>query len=113
MGRLPRITLDKSAYAVVVAMVADYSRMKRTVESGSGTREKVAEFTRRIAAIDNALTVICDGEREEVKRALIIDIGERRGFERAVSREFYNSRNTFEKRKHEAVALIAQFMLIV
>lgn len=113
MGRLPRIKLDKSAYAVVVAMVSDYARMKRIVERDSASHDQVAELTRRISAIDNALTVICEGEREEVKHALLVDIGERRGFERAVSREFYTSRNTFEKRKHEAVALIAQFMLIV
>jgi hypothetical protein len=113
MGRLPKIKVDKSAYAVVVAIVADYSRMKKMLEKDSTSKAQVAEITKRVSAIDNALAVICEGEREEVKDALLIDIGERRGFERAVSREFYSSRNTFEKRKHEAVELIAKFMLIV
>ena len=105
--------LEKSVYDVVVATVADYERMNRMVAQGGLPPDQIAVFVRRISAIDHALTVVCDREREEVKRALLRDIAERRGYERSISRELFGSRKLFYKRKGQAVHFIARMLDLI
>lgn len=105
--------IEKSVYNIVVAVAADYDRMQKRLRSGDLTREQLDSFVRKVCAIDHALTVVCDGERDEVKRALLLDIGERRGFERAVSRNYYATRRVFDKRKGQAVQLIARMLDLI
>ena len=75
--------------------------------------EQTATFVKELTAIDNALTVVCDREREEVKRALLVDIAERRGYERSVSRSVFGSKKVFDRRKGQAVILIARMLDLI
>ena len=105
--------LEKTVYDVVVAVAADYERMQKRIGSGELSREQLDSFVRKVCAIDHALAVVCEGERDEVKRALLIDIGERRGFDRAISRNYYTTRKIFGKRKGQAVNLIARMLDLI
>lgn len=105
--------IEKTVYDIVVAVAADYGRMQRLIGSGEISREMSAGFVRKVCAIDHALTVVCDGEREEVKQALLVDIAERRGFERSVARSFYSTKRVFDKRKGQAIALIARMLDLI
>jgi hypothetical protein len=105
--------IEKSVYDRVVAITADYSRMQKLIGSGELTREQTATFVKELTAIDNALTVVCDREREEVKRALLVDIAERRGYERSVSRSVFGSKKVFDRRKGQAVILIARMLDLI
>ena len=105
--------IEKSVYRVVVAEVGDYERMKRKVESGNLTREQIISFTRKIAAIENAMCAVCDGECERARVALISDIAHERGYQKASAKEFYGSRGTFDRRKGEAIEMIAAMLGLV
>jgi hypothetical protein len=105
--------LEKSVYRLVVAEVGDYDRMKRKVESGNLTREQIISFTRKISAIENAICAVCDGESERAKSALISDIANERGYIKACSKEYYASRSTFDRRKNEAIEMIAAMLGLV
>ena len=105
--------IQKTVYDVVVATVADYGRMKKMLEKGNLPREQTAAFARRVAAIDNALLAVCDGESEEVRAALLRDIAYRRGYERSEAREYYPAVATLERRKREAVRMIGKMLGIV
>ncbi len=105
--------LEKSVYDLVVATVADYERMNRMVVQGGLPPDQMVVFVRKISAIDHALTVVCDGEREEVKRALLSDIAERRGYDRSRSKELFGSRKLFYARKGQAVHFIARMMDLI
>lgn len=100
--------LEKSVYDLVVATVADYDRMARRIAEGGLPPDQVAAFVRKISAVDHALSVVCEREREEVKRALQRDIAERRGYERSVSRDLFGSKKAFDRRKAQAIYLIAR-----
>ncbi len=105
--------MQKTVYDVVVAVVADYGRMKKMLEKGNLTREQVAAFTRKVTAIDNALLAVCDGEPEEVREALMSDIAHRKGFERGSAKEYYTVSGTYEKRKADAVRMIAKMLNLI
>lgn len=105
--------LDKQVYDIVVATVADYRRMQEIIEKGKAPREQLALFVKRVNAIDNALIAICKGERHELRESLMVDIAERRGYERSMSRSYFASRKSFDKRKTEAVELIAKFLWLI
>ena len=105
--------IEKTVYDIVVAIAADYGRMQKMIGNGEISRGMLAAFARKVCAIDHALTVVCDGEREEVKQALLVDIAERRGFERSVARSFYSTKRVFDKRKGQAIALIARMMDLI
>ena len=102
--------IEKSVYDRVVAVAADYGRMQKKLSSGDVTREQAAGFTKAICAVDHALEVVCEGERKEVRVALLTDIAERRGYERSVARAFYQTRRVFEKRKAQVIRLIARLL---
>lgn len=105
--------IQKSVYDVVVAVVADYSRMKKMLEKGNLTREQVATFTRKVAAVDNALIAVCSGECEEACIALRGDIASRRGFENCDSKVFYETKYIYNKRKFDAVKMIARMLNLI
>ena len=100
----------KTVYDVVVALVADYGRMKRLLEKGNITRDQAIFYAKSVAAIDNALIAVCRGEPHEVVEALREDIAERHGFERATSRAYYNTHYVYNKRKCDAVDLMAKML---
>lgn len=105
--------IEKSVYRVVVAEVGDYERMKRKIESGNLTRDQIISFTRKITAIENALCAVCEGECERAKSALISDIANERGYQKASAKQYYGSRGTFDRRKNEAIEMIAAMLGLV
>jgi hypothetical protein len=105
--------LEKTVYDVVVATVADYGRMKKMLDKGNLSKNQAIEITRKLDAVDNALMTVCDGEAEEAIEALRYDIAHRNGFEYATSKGFYTSRGTYDKRKSDAVVLIAKLMSLI
>lgn len=105
--------LEKTVYDVVVSVVADYSRMKKLLEKDNLTRQQAAEFTRKVSAVDNALIAVCDGETEEVRDALRSDIAHRRGFQRGAAKKYYTFGQTYEKRKSDAVRMIAKMLDLI
>lgn len=105
--------LEKTVYDVVVATVADYWRMKKMLDKGSLTKAQAIEITRKLDSVDNALITVCDGEAEEAIEALRYDIAHRNGFEYATSKGYYTSRGTYDKRKSDAVVLMAKLMSLI
>jgi hypothetical protein len=105
--------LEKTVYDVVVATVADYGRMKKMLDKGSLTKAQAIEITRKLDSVDNALVTVCDGEAEEAIEALRYDIAHRNGFEYATSKGFYTSRCTYDKRKSDAIVLMAKLMSLI
>ena len=105
--------IQKTVYDVVVATVADYPRMKKMLEKGSVTKDQAVVFARKVAAVDNALIAVCDGESGEVVEALRSDIANRKGFENAASRTVYTTKETFHRRKRKAVDLIAKMLNLI
>lgn len=108
---MPKV--DKHVYDIVVATVADYRRMKSIIEKNKAPREQVALFAKNVTAIDNAMAVVCKGERQELKDNLLHDIAERRGYERSLSRSFFATHKSFDRRKNEAITLIAEFLWLI
>ena len=104
--------IQKTVYDVVVSVVADYGRMKKELEKGSGTREQIINFTRMIVAVDNALIVVCEGESEDVIEALRWDIANKRGFSRSSSKAYYDEK-TFLRRKSEVIRQIARMINLI
>ncbi len=107
MTRLPR-----SVYDIVVAVVSDYDRMKKLLDKGEVTREQAIRFTKKISAVDDALLVVCEGEDEDVMAALRRDIGDRRGFSRSLTKDYY-SEKCFTRRKSDAIRLIAHLLNLI
>ena len=105
--------LEKTVYDVVVATVADYGRMKKMLDKGSLTKAQAIEITRKLDSVDNALITVCDGEAEEAIEALRYDIAHRNGFEYATSKGYYTSRGTYDKRKSDAIVLMAKLMSLI
>ncbi len=105
-------SIPKSVYDVVVAVVSDYDRMNKMLDKGTVTREQAISFTRKVAAVDNALLMVCENESEEVIKLLRKDIAQKRGFVRSYSKAFIN-KNTFDKRKSEAIRQIARLLVLI
>lgn len=103
----------KTVYDIVVAMVADYNRMKKMLDKGNITREQAIFFARSVAAIDNALLAVCHDEPREALDALRFDIAERHGFERATARVYYNTNYLYNKRKSDVVEMIARMLNLI
>ncbi len=105
--------LPKTAYDVVVATVADYERMRKLVEGNSISIDKVGNLTRKLAAIEDAMLAVCDGEEPEAARALMRDIAYRRGYERSEAKKYYPAVATFERRKRDLINMIAKMLGII
>ena len=104
--------IQRSVYDVVVAVVSDYGRMKKLLDKGNLTREQTISFTKKVAAVDNALLVVCENESEEIMDALREDIAQKRGFSRSAAKAFYEEK-TFIKRKSEVIRQIARLMNLI
>ena len=105
--------VPKTVYDVVVATVADYNRMRKALEKGNLTKDQVASLTRKVAAIDDALLAICDGEDRDACEALRIDIGARNGFEHSKSIVYYGTKYVYNRRKSDAVEMMARMMDLI
>lgn len=104
---------EKTVYDVVVATISDRVRMRRMLDKGNLTKEQAADFSRKLAALDNAMIAVCEGESHEAREALLSDIAHRRGYENAEAKRFYTARNTFDRRKAEAVTMIARMLGLI
>lgn len=105
--------METSVYKVVVAVVGDYDRMKRRVESENLPKDQLVDFTRKLSAIDHAMCAVCDGECECLKEALISDIAQSRGYVNSASKVFFGSPATFKRRKSDAISMIAAMMGLI
>lgn len=105
--------IAKTVYDLVVSTVADYDRMRKMIDKGNISQTQTATFTRKLAAIDNALIAVCDKEQIAAREALRLDISQKRGFERGFARSYYTSKNTYESRKREAILLIAKMLELI
>ena len=104
--------IQRSVYDIVVAVVSDYDRMKKLLDSGNVTREQAISFAKKISAVDNALLVVCEGEDEDVMEALRCDIGSKRGFSRSVAKAYYDE-SAFFRRKNEAIRQMARLLNLI
>ena len=100
--------LNKTISGMVVAIVADYPRMKKMLESGNVSRDQAVIFTRYVASVENALTAVCDDEPAEACDLLRKDIAEKNGFEFSESKVYYGTKYIFNKRKYDAIKMIAK-----
>lgn len=98
---------------MVVATVADYERMKKIVEKNNTSPERLMSISKKIAAIDNAIIAVCDGEDIEAGRALMRDIAYRRGYSRSEAKKYYPASATFERRKHDLVSMIGKMLGVI
>ena len=80
--------LNKTISGMVVAIAADYPRMKKMLEGGNVTRDQAVLFTRYVSAVDNALIAVCRGEPAEARELLRKDIAEKNGFFAEVIKDF-------------------------
>ena len=104
---------ERTVYDVVVATVADRKRMIRMLEDGEVSKAQAAAFSRKIAAIDNAMIAVCDGESTEAREALLRDIAHRKGYERGEARAFYSAEATYVRRKADAIKMIARMLELI
>lgn len=100
--------LNKTISGMVVAIAADYPRMKKMLEGGNVTRDQAVLFTRYVSAVDNALIAVCRGEPAEARELLRKDIAEKNGFETSESKVYYGTFYMFNKRKYDAIKMIAE-----
>ena len=105
--------IEKSVYRLVVAEVGDYERMRRKLDKGNLTKDQIIGFTRKVAAIDNALCAVCEGEGEKAKALLLSDIANDRGYYKSSAREIYVCKGTFDRRKRDAIEMIATMMGLI
>ena len=104
--------LPKTVYNMVVAIVSDYERMKKMLDKGEVTNKQAVLFTRYVAAVDDALVAVCAGEDPNVRVLLRTDISERNGFENSRAMSYY-TKCTYDRRKSDAIFLIAQMLDLV
>lgn len=105
--------LPRSAYEAIVATVADYERMKRTLSLAELSKEQFLELTKRVNAIENAICVVCEGEPYAAGQALLRDIANHRGFEGCEAKRYYTAKSTFDRRKNDAIRTIGKMLGIV
>ena len=100
--------LNKTISGMVVAIAADYPRMKRMLESGNVSLDQAVIFTKYVASVDNALAAVCEEEPAEARELLRKDIAEKNGFEMSESKVYYGTFYIFNKRKYDAIKMIAR-----
>lgn len=105
--------LPRSAYEAIVATVADYERMKKTLNVAELSKEQYFELTKRVNAIENAICAVCEGEPYAAGQALLRDIANHRGFERSEAKKYYPVLTTYERRKRDAIRTIGKMLGII
>lgn len=105
--------LPRSAYEAIVATVADYERMKKTLETATLSREQMIALMKRVDAVENAICAVCEGEPYAAGQALLRDIANHRGFERSEAKKYYPVLTTYERRKRDAIRTIGKMLGII
>lgn len=110
MGRQHMKSMPDSVYKLVVAEVGDYDRKKEALEKGDLPREKIIEYSRKLAAIDTAISSACSGEGTRAKTALMFDIANLKGYNNGLARQYYLTKGIYMRRKREAMTSIARIL---